>query len=277
MPSSHGRIGGVLSVCGALLVACGGPVQAPSVVFESAAPIGRWAEDAPSTAPASQPSTVPVPGTSTPGTTLPGIGPGAPPMISAGSNPGSAGVASPSAGTGGASASGHAGAAAAAGGTGLAAGGGGTGGSAGAGPSATSATSLAFDVTTSPVGGFYQPRNIGAIWVQDSSGKLVKSLEVWAGIRRRYLTKYTAALGFMAVDVTASATLSSHRAHHSTWDMKDRTGAAAPPGKYTLMMETTDSDATGRSASVDFDTTAGPQTVMPPAAPSFSAMQLQLH
>jgi hypothetical protein len=43
-------------------------------------------------------------------------------------------------------------------------------------------TSLTFDVTTKAPGGRYQPRNVGAIWVEDSSGKLVKSLEVWAGI-----------------------------------------------------------------------------------------------
>jgi hypothetical protein len=153
---------------------------------------------------------------------------------------------------------------------------GGSGGAAGSTPPASGTTSLAFDVTTSAVGGRYQPRNIGAVWVQNSSGKLVKSLEVWAGIRRRYLTKYNAALSSMSVDVTASATLSSHRTHHATWNMKDRSGADAPPGKYTLVMETTDADTTGRSASVEFDTSAGPQTLTPPDAPSFTAMQLQL-
>ena len=64
-------------------------------------------------------------------------------------------------------------------------------------------------MTTAPVGGRYQPRNIGAIWIEDNNGKLVKSLEVWAGIRRRYLTRYATALSGAAIDVTASATLSS--------------------------------------------------------------------
>jgi hypothetical protein len=160
----------------------------------------------------------------------------------------------------------------------LAAGSGGAGaGSAGSGAAAASAaTMLAFDVTTSPVGGRYQPRNIGAIWIEDSSGKLVKSLEVWAGIRRRYLTHYATALSGSAVDVTTSATLSSHRAHHTMWNMKDKSGAAAPPGRYTLVMELTDGDMTGRSSTVEFDTAAGTLALMPANVAGFSSMQLQL-
>jgi hypothetical protein len=148
-------------------------------------------------------------------------------------------------------------------------------GSGGSSP-ASSASSLVFDVTTSPVGGRYQPRNIGAIWVQDSSGKLVKSLEVWAGVRRRYLTQYSSALAGATIDVTASATLPSHRAHHAIWDLKNRSGAAAPPGTYTLVTEMTDGDMTGRSFKVTFDTSAGAQTQTPANAPSFSSMMLQV-
>jgi hypothetical protein len=58
--------------------------------------------------------------------------------------------------------------------------------------------------------------------------------------------------------------------------MKDRSGAAAPAGKYTLVMELTDGDQTGRSNTIDFDTSAGPQTMTPAMAPSFTSMKLQL-
>ena len=141
---------------------------------------------------------------------------------------------------------------------------------------ADSVTMLAFDVTTLSQGGRYQPRNIGAIWVADAQGRFVKSLEVWARIRSRYLTKYNAARSGMAVDVTASATLSSHRAHHASWDMKDSTGAVAPPGKYTVFVELTDADVTGKFTSVDFDTSLGPQTINPPNATYYTNMKLQL-
>jgi hypothetical protein len=131
-------------------------------------------------------------------------------------------------------------------------------------------------VTTTANGGRYQPKNIGAIWVEDSSGKLVKSLEVWAASRRRYLTGYTKALGGGAVDVTASATLRSHQTHTVSWDLKDRTGAAVAPGAYRIKMELTDADSTGKSNAVDFDTSKGAVSMMPPDAPCFGAMKLEL-
>jgi hypothetical protein len=60
-------------------------------------------------------------------------------------------------------------------------------------------SSLSFTVLTVAQGGKYQPKNIGAIWVQDSAGRFVKSLEVWAKQRRKYLTKYNAAVGGSSV------------------------------------------------------------------------------
>jgi hypothetical protein len=135
---------------------------------------------------------------------------------------------------------------------------------------------LTFDVTTSPVGYNYQPKNVGAIWIADPSGKLVKSLEVWAVTRRRYLTGYASALAGASVDVTASATLTSHRAHHVTWDMRDKSGAAVAAGSYNVVIELTDGDKTGRSTSISFDTSAGAKTLSPADVPSFSGMQLQL-
>ena len=39
---------------------------------------------------------------------------------------------------------------------------------------------LSVSVTTSSTGGNYAPRNIVAIWIEDSSGKLVKTLLAYA-------------------------------------------------------------------------------------------------
>jgi hypothetical protein len=148
----------------------------------------------------------------------------------------------------------------------------------GSGVAASDLSALTFDVTTAPQGGKYQPKNIGAIWIQNGSGQFVKSLEVWAKTRRKYLTKYNAAVGgsSAAIDVTASATLSSHKAHHVSWNLTDKSGAAVPTGKYTLWVEVTDADASGKSYSVDFDTSGGAQTVTPADATYFNAMSLKL-
>jgi hypothetical protein len=238
---------------------CTGSSETPPVVFGSAGAVGRWQVEPTGTAGAG-----PIAG---------GAGASGSAFVTAGST--SEGTVASNAGSnGGAGMIASAGRGAA----GTAAGSSGSGGAAaGSGASvASAATSLAFDVTTSAVGGKYQPKNIGAIWIQDKNGKLIKSLQVWAATRRRYLTRYAASLGGGSVDVTASATLSSHRAHHVTWDMKDRSGAAVTPGAYTLVMELTDADTTGRSSTVAFDTTEGALTVTPPNAPSFGSLKLEL-
>lgn len=46
---------------------------------------------------------------------------------------------------------------------------------------------LSVSVTTSSAGGNYTPRNILAIWVEDSSGKFVKTLLVYANARMTHL------------------------------------------------------------------------------------------
>lgn len=136
---------------------------------------------------------------------------------------------------------------------------------------------LTFDVTTMAQGGKYAPKNVGAIWIEDSSGAYVRSLEVWAGIRKRDLRQYVAAVGGRSdADVTTSATLRTHRAHEVRWDLKDYSGNAVDPGQYTLIVEVTDRDGAGQSYSVDFDTSAGTGTLMPASSGYYAAMTLKL-
>jgi hypothetical protein len=137
-------------------------------------------------------------------------------------------------------------------------------------------TALAFEVTTKAIGGKYQPKNVGAIWIADASGKLVKSLEVWAATRVRYLSEYNKTRAGMSVDTTSRATLPNHRAHKVTWDLKDRSGAPVPKGKYKLTLELTDTDSTGKTTSVDFDTSGNASTLMPPDSACFTGMRLEL-
>jgi hypothetical protein len=57
---------------------------------------------------------------------------------------------------------------------------------------------------------------------------------------------------------------------------RDKSGSAVPPGTYSLIMELTDGDRTGRTNSVPFDTSAGASDSSPADAPSFSSMHLQV-
>jgi hypothetical protein len=140
----------------------------------------------------------------------------------------------------------------------------------------TAVTSVQLSYTTEVLGGRYRPKNIGAVWVADSSGKLVKSLEVWARLRLRYLNKYAEARAGARPDVTATATLTSHKAHTASWDLKDKAGASVMPGMYTLHVEITDADAPGKHVMIPFDLSAGTTLIAPPDSTGFVGMQLEL-
>jgi hypothetical protein len=192
----------------------------------------------------------------------------------AGGTSGANGAGTGAAESGGSAAAGHGGAhSIAAAGSG---GGESTSAVAGGATQSSGPSSVVFDVTTVSQGGRYSPKNIGAIWVQSSAGTFVKSLELWAKQRRTHLSKFNAAVGSTgAVDVTASATLSTHRAHHVTWSLKDRSGATVPPGKYTLFIEVTDYDGPGKWYSLDFDTSTGARTT-PAGSPYYQSMALSI-
>lgn len=102
-------------------------------------------------------------------------------------------------------------------------------------------------------GGRYAPRNCGAVWIEDSSGKFVKTIERWTAIRERYLEKWTMASGGWGfsifgggtmnadqVDVVSAGTLSRHQMHMSTWNMKNVAGEVVPDGKYSVVVEVTE-------------------------------------
>lgn len=137
--------------------------------------------------------------------------------------------------------------------------------------------SVTFDVTTVAQGGKYAPKNIGAIWIEDESGAYVRSIEVWAGIRKRDLRQYVSKLGGRKdTDVTTSATLRAHRAHEVTWDLKDSSGAVVPAGAYKLYVEVTDREGAGQTYSVAFDTSQGTQIITPAGSSYYNSMSLKL-
>jgi hypothetical protein len=253
----------VFFVCGA---ACQSASEPPLVEFGPAPVVGKW-QAAPEPGTPSKTSPLTAAGGEVPPPTAAGQLPEAPPppVVAAAGQPApqlrAAGTSAPPKFNGAAGAAGAAGM-----GTALA----------GAPAVSGGVHSVSFDVLTMSQGGRYQPRNIGAIWIADASGKLIKSLKVWSRIRQRYLTKYNAARGGMAIDVTAGATLNSHQMHHVTWDLKDRAGAAAPPGKYSVVIEVTDKDATGVPAQFDFDTSVGPSMLTPASTPQYSMLKLLL-
>lgn len=99
--------------------------------------------------------------------------------------------------------------------------------------------------STTPAGGEYAPRHIHAVWVEDSSGRLVRTLARWARKRAKHLTAWKAADG-TDVDGVTGATRKRHGAREVTWNLRDRDGRPVPDGVYRIRLELTDDNAKKR-------------------------------
>jgi hypothetical protein len=138
-------------------------------------------------------------------------------------------------------------------------------------PAATGA--LHFTVLTKTLNGRYSPKNIGAIWIERASGEFVKTLEVWAATRARYLSRWRSEAGSNKVDAVTSATLRTHVTHKASWNLTDVSRAAVASGDYKVVVEITDHDGSGDSTEVPF-TLGEPVSTMPSDQAHFVDMAL---
>jgi len=120
---------------------------------------------------------------------------------------------------------------------------------------------------TTEVGGNYAPRNIVAVWVEDSVGGFVKTIGRWSASRTQHLVAWVAASG-QDTDAVSGATRANHDARLTvTWDLTDTLAAVVANGDYVLRMELADrnsnSPAENHQASFPFtiDGQQGGQTV----------------
>jgi hypothetical protein len=144
--------------------------------------------------------------------------------------------------------------------------GGGPGSAGSGGATASSTCSLSVSVTTTAPGGQYAPRNVGAIWIANSTGAFVKSLDVWGNQRLSHVTAWNAAtkaagVSGNKVDAISSATLSAHRAHNVTWNCQNYNRQAVPDGTYRVYFEVTDANKSGPNHFESFAKGPTPVTV----------------
>lgn len=152
----------------------------------------------------------------------------------------------------------------------------GTDGGGGGGCSGTSLTGLHIVVRTTPFGGRYKPKNIGAIWIETASGQYVKTVKRWARRRLPYLTRYNASSGGDVTDAVSGATLTAHQTHDVTWNLAGRDGCEIAAGAYRVAMELTDQDAPGAFATFPFTMGSAPQTLRPTETAQFHDLLLEL-
>ena len=138
---------------------------------------------------------------------------------------------------------------------------------------------LAVSVITSSAGGNYAPKNIVSIWIEDSSGKFVKTLLAYANTRKTHLntweaTTTTAGSAFNVTDAISGATQSSHGTLTCKWNGKNYTGQLMADGNYNVRMELTDKNAMGNVVSFTFTKSPNSQKLTPATVPSFSSVSL---
>lgn len=127
---------------------------------------------------------------------------------------------------------------------------------------------------TRSYGGEYARENVGAAWIETASGGFVRTLIVWAEVRREHLVAWQASAGGDVVDAITGATRGGHRTSEVAWDLRDAQGQAAAPGAYRLRLEFTEEnsnkgDPAGPGLEVPFTLGAGPSLPTAPVSPQY--------
>lgn len=132
-------------------------------------------------------------------------------------------------------------------------------------------------VRTTPVGGNFAPRNVGAVWIERAGGGFVKTLERWGQIRAKWLSRFITASSNNVVDAVTGATLLAHQTHDLTWDLTDLAHCEITAGGYQVVFELTDRDGPGASFAVDLSKDQAPVTLTPADTPYFHDLLIDLN
>jgi len=127
----------------------------------------------------------------------------------------------------------------------------------------------------------YAPKNIVAMWIEDSSGKFVKTLLAYANTRKASLLAWksvttTAGSAYNIVDAKAGATQTSHTVRTCTWNGKNYLSVLVADGTYKLKMELTDNDGKKQNLA-SFNITKGTsiETLTPATISGFSSISIK--
>lgn len=148
--------------------------------------------------------------------------------------------------------------------------------------SAQTAGTLTVTATTSKTStATYNPKNIVAMWVEDSSGKFVKTLLAYASERKQHLKTWKAVTTvagsvYNIVDAKTGATQTSHAARTCTWNGKNTSSVLVADGTYKIRMEVTDNDGVVQNlATFTFTKGTSIQTLNPSTTNGFSNISIE--
>jgi len=135
---------------------------------------------------------------------------------------------------------------------------------------------LAVSTVTSSSGGAYAPAHVVAIWIEDNSGKFVKTLLIKAQTRRGYLADWLNATPTAStIDATTGATLTSHGTLTCSWNGTNASGAVVSNGTYKVCMELTEDHTGGNFSTFTFTKDSVANSQSPTGKPSFSSISLK--
>lgn len=141
------------------------------------------------------------------------------------------------------------------------------------------ADELSAQVRTIGYGGEYADDNAAVAWIERDGGELVRTLAVWAEVRREHLIRWRATSGNDVADAMTSATRGRHGTLDLRWDLHDLQGQAAPPGAYRLLVEFTEDNSNkgapaGPVLDIPFTLGGGPHLAATPDHPRFTDLLL---
>jgi hypothetical protein len=123
---------------------------------------------------------------------------------------------------------------------------------------------------------------VGAIYIENSSGGYVKSLNVWGAVRLGNLTDWQTLSGGDKTDAVTSATRGNAGLISGTWDCTDKSRAVVPGGDYKVCCSFQEDDAlpffgpAPKQACVPFTVGSGPFSNTAPDQQYFTQMKLTM-
>lgn len=110
---------------------------------------------------------------------------------------------------------------------------------------AAAESSLTINFTTGSYYGRFAPRHCIAVWVTDENGNYVKTLQLNGRVPRyrNMLASWIKASDWDSTDAVTSASINSHRAHTTTWDLTDVQGTRVSNGTYKVWIEQTEDNS----------------------------------
>jgi len=134
---------------------------------------------------------------------------------------------------------------------------------------------LSVSTLTSSNGGPFSPRHVLAIWVENNSGQLVKTLLIYAAERKSNLTNWKSNSAGNSTDAITGATQNTHTTRTCSWNGKDASGTLVSNGYYKLCMELADSNGSSTFKTFTFAKDSIAKTATPSNVQSFSNISIK--